>query len=214
MSKRERKITDKQQLFCKEYIMDFNGAKAYLRAGYNVKESTARVNASKLLTKANINEFINDLKKSREEKLDINAEWVLKQAIELLEIAKGTKPHVASVLAKSGFIDIRKMPKDVQIVVQKEVEKLDDSIFTTMWAEHTLADGAEIRIRLKDDKVVVQYYKIGKWIKQEVCKTNIKEANNILGTIGKHTTVKAFDNSVDLGEGKAFTIVLPAGFEE
>ena len=42
-----RKLTDKQQVFCKEYVKDFNASAAYVRAGYS--PNGANVNSSLLI---------------------------------------------------------------------------------------------------------------------------------------------------------------------
>jgi phage terminase small subunit len=50
------KLTPKQLQFCKEYLIDLNGAQAAIRAGYS--EKTAKEIASENLTKPNIVEYI------------------------------------------------------------------------------------------------------------------------------------------------------------
>ena len=59
---KEKPLTDKQELFCREYIYDFNGSRAYKAAYPSIKaDLSARVNASKLLTKTNIQAYIAEL---------------------------------------------------------------------------------------------------------------------------------------------------------
>lgn len=78
-------ITKSQDLFCREYIIDFNGTRAYLVAYPNVKnEATARANASRLLTKDNINQYIKELVKERSQRVQIAEDDVVK---ELKEVA-------------------------------------------------------------------------------------------------------------------------------
>ena len=72
----EVKLTEKQKMFCKEYIVDLNSAQACIRAGYSKK--TARTIGSKLLTKVDIQKDIDRLKSKREAKLEITAEKVMK----------------------------------------------------------------------------------------------------------------------------------------
>lgn len=72
-------ITDQQMKFCKEYMKDFNGTQAAIRAGYAVK--AARTQASQLLTNLNIQKYLEILKEQngkREEKLteDIKNELI------------------------------------------------------------------------------------------------------------------------------------------
>lgn len=55
----ERKLTPKQQAFADYYIELGNATEAYLKAYPNVKkETTARANASRLLTNANVSAYI------------------------------------------------------------------------------------------------------------------------------------------------------------
>lgn len=57
----ERKLTIKQQAFADAYIELGNATQAYLRAYPNVKkETTAKVNASRLLTNANVSAYIGE----------------------------------------------------------------------------------------------------------------------------------------------------------
>lgn len=64
-------MTDNQQKFCDEYLKDCNGARAYKVAYPRVKkDSVARACASKLLTKANIKEYIDEeLEKMHSERI-------------------------------------------------------------------------------------------------------------------------------------------------
>lgn len=52
-------LSDKQKRFCLEYCKDFNATQAAKRAGY--REKSARQQACKLLTKANINSYIKEI---------------------------------------------------------------------------------------------------------------------------------------------------------
>jgi phage terminase small subunit len=47
-------LTIKQEKFCQEYAKCGNATQAYTNAGYKVSKEVAKVNASRLLTKANI----------------------------------------------------------------------------------------------------------------------------------------------------------------
>ena len=63
-------MTDRQQIFADEYLIDCNATRAYKAAYPNVKkDEAARVNASKLLTKANIRAYIDEqLEKMHDER--------------------------------------------------------------------------------------------------------------------------------------------------
>jgi phage terminase small subunit len=51
-------LTEKQKRFCDYYIETGNAAESYTKAGYKAKPGAARANASRMLTKANIKEYI------------------------------------------------------------------------------------------------------------------------------------------------------------
>lgn len=71
----KRPITPNQKLFCLEWLKDRNGTRAYLAAYKGCKtEAAARVNASKLLTKANIKSFLAKRLKKHEKQLDITVD--------------------------------------------------------------------------------------------------------------------------------------------
>lgn len=148
------KLTHKQELFCQEYIIDFNATQSYTKAGYSAKnDKIAGVEAHKLLKNPKIQQKINELKAVRENNLSINAEWVLKEAIEIYKIAKGEKAHISTQF-KNGVAE-----------------------------------------------------------KKEVYKTNLREACKALEIIGKHTSIKAFEKEIDLGDNVVITIKPPKEFE-
>ncbi len=68
-------ISYKQKIFCLEYLLDFNGTQAAIRAGYS--EKSARQQAADLLTKPNILNFIEEQKKKYVMKLNSTAEAIL-----------------------------------------------------------------------------------------------------------------------------------------
>lgn len=71
------KLTDKQEMFCKEYLIDLNATQAAIRVGYSVK--TAEAQSSRLLTNVNIQNRITELKESRSNRIEMNADGVLKE---------------------------------------------------------------------------------------------------------------------------------------
>lgn len=88
-----KKLTDKQELFCKEYLIDLNATQAAIRAGYSKK--TAQEIGSENLSKPMIQERISELQDSRNERLQIDADWVLKRALEINERCMQHEPVIA-----------------------------------------------------------------------------------------------------------------------
>lgn len=83
------KLSDKIKRFCEEYVIDFNGAQAAIRAGYSRK--AAKEQASLLLTKANVQTYLSELKAQSAEKHGI------------------TKDMLINELSKIAFFDIRRI---------------------------------------------------------------------------------------------------------
>ncbi|MEN4621791.1 terminase small subunit [Pantoea agglomerans] len=77
-------LTDKQEMFCREYLIDLNATQAAIRAGYS--DNTARKIGSENLTKPDIAQRIIDLKSSRNERVEINADYVLRRLVEIDEM--------------------------------------------------------------------------------------------------------------------------------
>ena len=84
------KLTEKQKLFCDEYLVDLNATRAY-KAAYKTckKDETANVNGSKLLRNTKVKVYLEKRIKDREKRTEI------------------TQDRVLNELAKIGFADIR-----------------------------------------------------------------------------------------------------------
>lgn len=75
------KLTDKQEMFCREYLIDLNATQAAVRAGYSAK--TANRTASENLSKPDIQLRISELKAQRNDLVGINATYVLNRLVEI-----------------------------------------------------------------------------------------------------------------------------------
>jgi phage terminase small subunit len=83
ISEEFQRLEERQKLFVNEYLKDFNGTQAAIRAGYS--EKTANVIASNLLTKVNIKNEITKRQQLIQEASNINKENVIKKLLELIE---------------------------------------------------------------------------------------------------------------------------------
>lgn len=96
-----KKLTEKQKRFCDEYLVDLNATRAYKKAYPSVKkDETARANASRLLTKANIKEYIDKRIKDRQKRTEITQDKVLK---ELAAIAFSNGSKYAKVVERKAY---------------------------------------------------------------------------------------------------------------
>lgn len=98
------KLNDKQEQFCREYLLDLNATQAAIRAGYS--EKTAKEIGCENLTKPNIQNRISALQEERNERNKIDADYVLKRLTEIDQM------DVIDILSTTGdLLPIREWPK-------------------------------------------------------------------------------------------------------
>ena len=76
-------LTPKQEMFCKEYLIDLNATQAAIRAGYS--EKTARSVGQENLTKPDIQERVQQLMEERSNRVQLEADevmWELKNILQ------------------------------------------------------------------------------------------------------------------------------------
>lgn len=135
------KLTDKQEVFCKEYIIDFNATRAAKLAGYSDK--TACKTGSENLQKPDIQQRIKELTKDRNERTQVTADRVVQ------ELAK---------IAFSNIDDLGAWDDEGRFLL-KNSEQLDDdtkaSIKSITGTTTTLGEGMEKHeIKLvREDKI-------------------------------------------------------------
>ena len=97
-------LTPKQSAFVDEYLVCRNGAEAARRAGYGVL--SARVTASRLLTKANIKDVLAIKEAELARKVDISKVTIVNEVLATITLAKNK--HDASTMIR-GWVEIAKM---------------------------------------------------------------------------------------------------------
>lgn len=112
-------LTPKQQAFCIEYVVDFNGQAAAERAGYSKRR--ARITASELLCNPEVSISIRSLIEERKSKADISAEKIL-QELQAVAFAKTTDfVKIKDVTVREG----RKTRK-IRVVYAELTSDLDE----------------------------------------------------------------------------------------
>lgn len=106
----ERGLNAKQERFCEEYLIDLNGTKAAIRAGYS--EKTAYSQAHDLLIKPEVQKYISELKQLRSERTGITADRVIEE------------------FGKIAFSDIRKLYKEDGFL-KRPHEMGDEALFVS-----------------------------------------------------------------------------------
>lgn len=116
----KNELTEQQKLFCKEYVKDFNATQAATRAGYS--ENTAHAQGCRLLKHVKAAEYIEELKEKRMDRLDIDADWVLRELIALYGQctdnndrlnARGTMQLIGKHVSVGAFEDKSKINQNV-----------------------------------------------------------------------------------------------------
>lgn len=103
-----KKLTDKQERFCKEYMLDLNATQAAIRAGYS--KNTAPEIGCENLIKPNIQEKIQELKAKVSEKYDIKQEDLIR---ELKNWAYGDFTE----LMELSFLEIKELPEELRRLI-------------------------------------------------------------------------------------------------
>lgn len=81
--KQAKVLGPRQQRFVDEYLIDLNATQAAIRAGYSAK--TAQEQGSRLLSNVIVAEFIQVAQQERSERVQIDADWVLRQWAEIAQ---------------------------------------------------------------------------------------------------------------------------------
>lgn len=101
------KLTDKQEMFCQEYIKDLNATQAAIRAGYS--ERTSEAQSSRLLSNVKVKERIQELKDKRVQRTKIDADYMTKTLQSWLEVDVTQLLSLTVEQIKSLPLEVRKM---------------------------------------------------------------------------------------------------------
>lgn len=174
------KLTDKQELFAREYLKDLNGSQAAIRAGYS--EKTANEQASRLLANVNVQKFVAELKSARVEQTGIDAAYVLRRLVEIDQM------DVLDILLQNGEL---KPIKDWPKVWRTTLSGMDV-------VEMASADSAALMKKIKWPDKVKNLELLGRHVSVQAFKDNVK--NEMTGADGG--PVRYADMSEELLEEK------------
>ncbi|MBW4486026.1 MAG: terminase small subunit [Tildeniella torsiva UHER 1998/13D] len=118
-------LTDKQAAFCREYLLDGNATAAYQRAGYTASGEAARRNASRLLTKADTQRYLAQLRTETSQRASITLERTLE------EIGAIAFSNISDVMSWGpGGVDVKPsdtLPAEVLRAVESITDQVGDS---------------------------------------------------------------------------------------
>lgn len=105
------KLSPRQKAFCHQYVIDFNGSAAAIRAGYS--EKTAREQAHDLLTRPHIKEFVKILQDELAKKAGVTAEEIV------MELKKCGFSNIQDFIEDGNIIvDLKQIPRDKAAAVE------------------------------------------------------------------------------------------------
>ncbi len=154
-------LTDKQKLFCKEYLVDLNATQAAIRAGYSA--DSAQVIGSENLSKPMVQNEVQRLMEKRSQRTAITADRVLR---ELARIGFGDHRNIISV------------DKDGNVIATPSSALSDDDAACISEISQT-KDG--IKIKLHDKLSALD--KLGKHLKLFTDVSDVNHKYNIMGKI-------------------------------
>jgi Terminase small subunit. len=79
----ESELTERNKIFCREYIFDWNGSRAYKIAYGEMTDEVARAAASRLLTNVNVKEYIELIQKDLEKLAGISRVKVISEHMKM-----------------------------------------------------------------------------------------------------------------------------------
>lgn len=168
-------MTNKQKLFVDEYLIDFNATRAY-KVVYKgcKKDETARVNGSKLLTNTNVNDYIQQRMKDREQRTEITQDKVLN---ELAKIAFSNATDFVRVIEKEYVQPVLDSEGNITDYKTTKYKSIDITL-TEELSEESKAAIAEIKegksgIGVKQHDKVKALELIGKHLGMFIDKTEI-----------------------------------------
>ena len=79
----EENAEKRHERFCREYIIDYNGTQAAIRAGYSQKSAASQAN--RLLRDADVLSRVRELQKEQTERLCLSADWVVQRLMQVVD---------------------------------------------------------------------------------------------------------------------------------
>ena len=164
-------LTDKQEMFCREYLIDLNATQAAIRAGYS--EKTARASGCENLTKPDIENRIAELKADRNEQVSVDAAYVLRRLIEIDEM------DVLDILNANG-----------ELKPIKDWPKVWRTTLSGMDVTEMAGDAAGLLKKIKWPDKVKNLELLGKHVTVQAFKDNVK--NELVGANGLPLATPSF----------------------
>ncbi|POW56410.1 terminase small subunit [Candidatus Pantoea alvi] len=156
-------LTDKQEMFCREYLIDLNATQAAIRAGYSEKTSSEQ--GARLLANVSVQNRISELKAQRNDRIDVDADYVLKRLFEIDQM------DVLDILLANG-----------ELKPIKDWPKVWRTTLSGMDVTEMAGEAAGLLKKIKWPDKVKNLELLGKHVTVQAFKDNVK--NELVGPNG------------------------------
>lgn len=158
-------MTNAQKRFCDEYLVDLNATRAYKVAYPNCKkDETARANSSRLLTNANIQEYISKRQKEIEKRTEVTQDMVVQ------ELAKIAFFNIKDIYSENGTL--------------KQIKDIDNNTSKAIASIKTLQKAGSMKINInmqgQDEEVPLEH------IEEQTIEFRTNDKVKALELLGKH----------------------------
>ncbi|WP_434774121.1 terminase small subunit [Pantoea agglomerans] len=164
-------LTDKQEMFCREYLIDLNATQAAIRAGYS--EKTSNEQGARLLANVSVQIRISELKAQRNDRIDVDADYVLKRLFEIDQM------DVLDILLANG-----------ELKPIKDWPKVWRTTLSGMDVTEMAGDAAGLLKKIKWPDKVKNLELLGKHVTVQAFKDNVK--NELVGANGLPLATPSF----------------------
>lgn len=144
---RVAKLTDKQQRFVDEYLIDLNATQAAIRAGYSAK--TADQQGSRMLANVKIKQAVAEKQAQRSKRTGVNQDRVV------LELAKVAFAKMTDIVDSNGRIKEDASPDDLACIESIKYKESDN--------EHGGSVEREVKIASKLKALELLGKHLGMW---------------------------------------------------
>lgn len=120
-----KELNNKQKIFCREYVKNGNNAtQAYMKAYPDSSEKSAKDNASRLIAKDSIQNYIQELQGKMEDKEIMSAKERMKWLTNLIDGKETTsdKLKAIEILNKMSGEYVTKVEADVSASIEIDIE--------------------------------------------------------------------------------------------
>jgi len=176
-------MTDAQKRFCEEYVLDFNATRAYKTAYPNCKKKdTARRLGSRLMTKEDITNYIQELLNESRERNKVTQDMIIKE------------------LSNIAFFNIKNIYKEDGSL--KKVTELDDETARAISSVKTIQRAGAMKLEInpngKDKEIPIEH------IPEQTIEIKANDKKGALELLGKHLGM--FKDKVEIEQNKPFEI--------